>query len=217
MFQDLASSTGATAQPRMSIWNEYTREIRTRRSASGSGRRRRNERSATCRRAFRNRGTANASGSTRPSPRWSSVLPFGLSRCSCGDRRWRRGASGGELARTTGVERPVRSNASLWKGLGFFSPWGVGLSLFLAYPVMSSVVYSFCDYSVLSPPRWVGLAELRRAAGRRGVLDRAEKHADLRGARAPARTLRGALVRAPARCQACAARASTARWFSCPR
>jgi hypothetical protein len=26
-----------------------------------------------------------------------------------------------------------------------------------AYPVMSSVVYSFCDYSVLSPPKWIGL------------------------------------------------------------
>src|SRR5262249_33532443 len=55
------------------------------------------------------------------------------------------------------VTKPVRSNASLGKGLAFFSPWGVGLFLFLGYPVMSSIVYSFCDYSVLSPPRWIGL------------------------------------------------------------
>jgi len=62
-----------------------------------------------------------------------------------------------KIAASLGGERPVRSNASLWKGLAFFSPWGIGLLVFVGYPVMSSIVYSFCDYSVLSPPKWVGL------------------------------------------------------------
>jgi multiple sugar transport system permease protein len=54
--------------------------------------------------------------------------------------------------------RSPRANVSLWKGLAFFSPWGIGLLLFTAYPVMASAVYSFCDYSTLSTPRFIGLA-----------------------------------------------------------
>ena len=30
--------------------------------------------------------------------------------------------------------------------------------MFVAYPVLASVVYSLCDYSLLSPPRFVGLS-----------------------------------------------------------
>lgn len=38
----------------------------------------------------------------------------------------------------------------------FASPWFIGFSLFLAYPLAASFYYSFCDYSVLRPPVWVG-------------------------------------------------------------
>jgi len=54
--------------------------------------------------------------------------------------------------------RSSRANASLVRGLLFLSPWLGGLLVFVLYPVTSSVVYSFCDYSVLTEPRFVGLA-----------------------------------------------------------
>ena len=81
-----------------------------------------------------------------------------------GDRavRRRRAAAGlvaaPAVARAAGRgERSVRANVSLRKGLLFSSPWILGLLAFLAYPLAASIIYSFCDYSVLSPPRWVGL------------------------------------------------------------
>ncbi|MBZ0212554.1 MAG: sugar ABC transporter permease [Nitrospirae bacterium] len=39
----------------------------------------------------------------------------------------------------------------------FASPWVIGFCVFLAYPLLSSIYYSFCDYSVLRPPVWIGL------------------------------------------------------------
>ena len=41
-------------------------------------------------------------------------------------------------------------------GLLFASPWLVGFLVFLAYPLLASIYFSFCDYSVLKPPVWVG-------------------------------------------------------------
>jgi multiple sugar transport system permease protein len=45
--------------------------------------------------------------------------------------------------------------------LFFVSPWVLGFVVFLAYPVIASFVYSFCDYSVLSKPAWIGLGNYR--------------------------------------------------------
>lgn len=45
----------------------------------------------------------------------------------------------------------------LRNGLLFISPWIVGFSVFLLYPLLDSVYHSFCDYSGLSPGEWVGL------------------------------------------------------------
>ena len=42
-------------------------------------------------------------------------------------------------------------------GLVFASPWFLGFAVFLAYPLVASIYFSFCDYSVLKPPVWVGL------------------------------------------------------------
>jgi len=44
----------------------------------------------------------------------------------------------------------------LRNGLLFASPWIVGLLVFMAYPVISSLYLSFCDYSTLQPPVWIG-------------------------------------------------------------
>ncbi|MCC6727728.1 MAG: sugar ABC transporter permease [Chthonomonadales bacterium] len=43
------------------------------------------------------------------------------------------------------------------RGLAFVSPWLAGFLLFTLYPIGASLYYSFCDYRVLSPPRWVGI------------------------------------------------------------
>jgi multiple sugar transport system permease protein len=43
-------------------------------------------------------------------------------------------------------------------GLLFISPWIVGFGVFLLYPLLASIYFSFCDYSVLRPPVYIGMA-----------------------------------------------------------
>lgn len=50
-----------------------------------------------------------------------------------------------------GAKREARA------GFTFVSPWFIGFAAFLAYPVLASVYFSFCDYSVLKPPVYVGI------------------------------------------------------------
>ena len=42
------------------------------------------------------------------------------------------------------------------RGALLASPWIIGLSVFTLYPVLASLYYSFCDYSVLTPAVWTG-------------------------------------------------------------
>ncbi len=49
-----------------------------------------------------------------------------------------------------------RARRDLRLGLAFVSPWLIGLVIFTIYPILASLYYSFCDYRILSPPRWVG-------------------------------------------------------------
>jgi len=157
MFQDLASSPGAMAQPRISVWNEYTLEIRNASQRLWLGEATPEQALADVEAVIQKSWDREQRRQSAPASPWLSRLPFFLIALAAGAIAFAVVRERRVQARVTGVAQPVRSNASLWKGLGFFSPWGVGLGLFLAYPVMSSVVYSFCDYSVLSPPRWVGL------------------------------------------------------------
>lgn len=46
-------------------------------------------------------------------------------------------------------------------GYVFVSPWLVGFLVFMIGPIVASVVFSFCDYDVLHPARWVGLENYR--------------------------------------------------------
>lgn len=46
--------------------------------------------------------------------------------------------------------------SKLGTGLLFSSPWLIGLSVFLIYPLLAALYYSLCDYSVLLPPVFVG-------------------------------------------------------------
>ncbi len=57
---------------------------------------------------------------------------------------------------TPGEKRNLRN------GLLFALPWLVGLTVFTAYPVLASLFYSFCDYSVLQSPVWAGTDNYRR-------------------------------------------------------
>ncbi len=54
--------------------------------------------------------------------------------------------------------RPSGRNArrETLTALCFASPWIVGFCVFLAYPLIASFYYSFCDYSVLRSPVWIG-------------------------------------------------------------
>jgi multiple sugar transport system permease protein len=46
----------------------------------------------------------------------------------------------------------------LRNGLLFTSPWIVGATVFLVGPILFSLYASFCDYSVLRRPEWIGLS-----------------------------------------------------------
>jgi multiple sugar transport system permease protein len=50
----------------------------------------------------------------------------------------------------------------LRSGLLFISPWIIGFCAFLAYPIVMSIYFSLCDFSVLQPPQFVGLANYRQ-------------------------------------------------------
>jgi len=43
----------------------------------------------------------------------------------------------------------------------FLSPWIVGFLLFLVYPMVASLYFSFTHYDLLNSPRWIGLANYK--------------------------------------------------------
>ncbi len=46
-------------------------------------------------------------------------------------------------------------------GILFALPWIIGFLIFLAFPLVSSLYYSFTSFSVLRPPIWIGLENYR--------------------------------------------------------
>jgi multiple sugar transport system permease protein len=50
-------------------------------------------------------------------------------------------------------------------GMLFALPWLLGMLIFLAYPIISSLYYSFTSYSVLKPPIWIGFDNYKELAG----------------------------------------------------
>lgn len=63
------------------------------------------------------------------------------------------------VGRRRSLGRLTRRKIAL--GLLFCSPWLLGFFIFTAYPVVASLIYSFTNYNILNPPRWVGLANYR--------------------------------------------------------
>lgn len=51
-----------------------------------------------------------------------------------------------------------------WMGVLFALPWILGLLVFLLYPLLSSLFYSFTSFSVLRPPIWIGLDNYQELA-----------------------------------------------------
>lgn len=58
-------------------------------------------------------------------------------------------------ARRKGMKSSQREAISAYL---FALPWIIGFSVFLLYPLLASIYFSFCDYSVLRPPVWIGAA-----------------------------------------------------------
>jgi multiple sugar transport system permease protein len=54
---------------------------------------------------------------------------------------------------------------NLLKGLAFLSPWLVGFSVFTLLPIILSLYFSFCDYTLLHTPVFRGLENYRGLAG----------------------------------------------------
>lgn len=49
-----------------------------------------------------------------------------------------------------------------YEGLFYITPWILGFLLFQLYPFISSFIYSFTDYNILSGARFIGLANYRK-------------------------------------------------------
>lgn len=49
-------------------------------------------------------------------------------------------------------------------GLGFTALWIIGFTVFLCYPMVASFYYSFCDYSILTSPVFIGLENYQKLA-----------------------------------------------------
>jgi multiple sugar transport system permease protein len=47
-------------------------------------------------------------------------------------------------------------------GYGFIAPWLIGFLGFTLLPMAASLYFAFTDYDVLTPPRWIGVANFRR-------------------------------------------------------
>jgi multiple sugar transport system permease protein len=66
---------------------------------------------------------------------------------------------------TQAVIQARRRRRSDWRRrrlvLLLMSPWIVGFCVFFGYPLVMSAYLSFTHYDLLSPPRWVGLANYR--------------------------------------------------------
>lgn len=50
-------------------------------------------------------------------------------------------------------------------GILFAMPWILGFLIFLTYPLVSSFLASFTNYSILRPPKFIGLSNYRELAG----------------------------------------------------
>jgi multiple sugar transport system permease protein len=60
------------------------------------------------------------------------------------------------LGKFAGGSTAIQVKKALWAHV-FVLPWILGLIIFWIGPIIASFYYSFTEYDVLSPPRWIGL------------------------------------------------------------
>jgi multiple sugar transport system substrate-binding protein len=162
LFQDLASSPRAYGMPRMSIWPEYRKELEH--AFQRVWLLEATPKAALSDVQVRMQNAWNRARERRaiPPSRTLGAVPIALvgllviAVVAIARREARR-------LRSTLGPRTVRR--SLRVGLAFVSPWVIGLLVFLAYPLAASLVYGLTDYSVLSPPRFIGLENFTELAG----------------------------------------------------
>ncbi|WP_248927835.1 carbohydrate ABC transporter permease [Paenibacillus hamazuiensis] len=58
-------------------------------------------------------------------------------------------------------------NSAALAGYLFISPWLIGFFFLTAWPMIQSLFYSFTDFSLLEPARWIGIDNYRQMAGDR--------------------------------------------------
>jgi multiple sugar transport system permease protein len=68
------------------------------------------------------------------------------------------GARGGVSLPRRRRRRPLRVRLA---PAVFMSPWLVGFVIFILYPMLATLYFSFTKYNLLSPPQWVGLFNYR--------------------------------------------------------
>lgn len=59
------------------------------------------------------------------------------------------------------VPGPRRHRDDTKLALLFILPAGIGLLVFLIWPLITGIYYSFTEYTTLTPPKWIGLANYR--------------------------------------------------------
>ena len=67
--------------------------------------------------------------------------------------------AGKNTRKKTGLSEYLGSNMrrkEMRNGFLFILPWIIGFLAFTIYPILSSLYYSFCNYSVISAPKWIG-------------------------------------------------------------
>jgi len=47
-------------------------------------------------------------------------------------------------------------------GILFASPWFIGFVIFTAYPILASLFFSFTEYNITLPPKWIGTGNYTR-------------------------------------------------------
>ena len=51
-----------------------------------------------------------------------------------------------------------KNRFSQWEGMFYILPWVLGFFAFTLYPILSSLYYSFTDFSITNVPKWIGLS-----------------------------------------------------------
>lgn len=70
------------------------------------------------------------------------------------------------MAQTTRIRPGWRRRGPLWRegldGWLFILPWFLGFIIFTAGPMVASALISFMNWEILTPPKWVGVANYRQ-------------------------------------------------------